>query len=66
MLIVELIAGSIGIALLLAFLGILMVWINALPLNIIIVFVVILLLTDFVQSLRSTRRQRNARMNNPT
>ncbi len=47
-----LITGIIGIATLLAFLGILAWWIKEVPFTIIIVVVVLLLLYDFVQTLR--------------
>ncbi len=47
-----LVTGLVGIAMLLAFLGILVWWIRALPLTIIIVGVVLMLLYDFVQTLR--------------
>ena len=47
------ITGIIGIAGVCAFLGILLWWIKALPLIIIVGLVVALLLTDFVQSLRT-------------
>jgi hypothetical protein len=48
-----LVSGIVGIAMLLAFLGILVWWIKALPLTIIVVAVVLMLLYDFVQTLRS-------------
>jgi uncharacterized membrane protein len=47
------ITGIIGIAGVCAFLGILLWWIKALPLIIIVGLVVVLLLVDFVQSLRT-------------
>jgi hypothetical protein len=47
-----LVTGIIGIAMLLVFLGILVWWIKALPLTIIVVAVVVLLVHDFVQTLR--------------
>lgn len=47
------ITGIIGIAAVCVFLGILVWWIKALPLTIIIVSVVVLLIVDFVQSLRT-------------
>jgi hypothetical protein len=47
-----LVTGIIGIAILLVFLGILVWWIKALPFTIIAVAVVLLLLYDFVQTLR--------------
>jgi hypothetical protein len=48
----NLITGIIGIAGLIAFLGILLWWIKALPLIIIVAVVMLILLYDFVQSLR--------------
>jgi hypothetical protein len=50
-----LVSGLIGIAMLLAFLGIMAWWIKALPLTLIVVIVVGLLLYDFVQTLRPGR-----------
>ncbi|MGH7313564.1 MAG: hypothetical protein ACREJV_10350 [Candidatus Rokuibacteriota bacterium] len=47
-----LVTGIIGIAMLVAFLGLLVWWIKALPFTIIVVAVVGLLLYDFVQTLR--------------
>lgn len=47
-----LVTGIVGIAMLLVFLGTLVWWINALPLTIIVVGVVLLLIHDFVQTLR--------------
>ncbi|MGH2831006.1 MAG: hypothetical protein ACRDJM_11035 [Actinomycetota bacterium] len=47
-----LITGIAGIAMLLAFLGFLVWWIKDLPFTIIVVAVVLLLLYDFVQTLR--------------
>ncbi len=47
-----LVTGIVGIAMLLGFLGILLWWIKALPLIIIVVGVVLMLLYDFVQTLR--------------
>jgi len=47
-----LIAGVIGISLLVAFLGFMLIWVKALPLIIIVVVVVALLLYDFVQTMR--------------
>jgi hypothetical protein len=44
--------GIIGIAMLLAFLGVLMWWIKAIPLITIVVCVVALLVYDFVQTVR--------------
>ena len=48
-----LITGIIGIALLVAFLGFMVVWVKAIPLIIIVVVVVALLVYDFVQTLRA-------------
>jgi hypothetical protein len=48
----NLVTGIIGIAMLLAFLGIMAWWVQALPMIIIIVGVVLLLIYDFVQTLR--------------
>jgi hypothetical protein len=47
-----LITGIIGIAMLATFLGIMLWWVKALPLIIIIVGVLLLLVYDFVQTLR--------------
>ena len=47
-----LVTGLIGIAMLSAFLGIMLWWVPAPPLIIIVVFVLALLLYDFFQSLR--------------
>jgi hypothetical protein len=51
-----LITGLIGIALLAAFLGIMVWWVKALPLIIIVVGVVLLVLVDFVLELRAAAR----------
>ena len=48
-----LITGIIGLAMLVAFLGILLWWIKALPLTVIVVAVLVLQIWDFVQALRS-------------
>jgi hypothetical protein len=48
-----LITGLIGIAMLVTFLGIMVWWVKALPLIIIIVAVLALVLVDFVQELRA-------------
>lgn len=45
--------GLIGIALVLGFLGIMLLWVPALPLIIIVVLVLGLLITDFIRSLRA-------------
>jgi hypothetical protein len=47
-----LVTGIIGIAMLATFLGIMLWWVKALPLIIIIVFVFVLMLYDFVQTVR--------------
>lgn len=47
-----LVTGIIGIALLLLFLGIMVWWVKSLPFTIIVVAVVLLLLYDFVRTLR--------------
>ena len=49
----NLVTGTVGIGLLLVFLGILVWWIKALPFTIIVVVVVLLMLYDFVRTLRS-------------
>jgi hypothetical protein len=46
------VTGIIGIAMLVTFLGIMLWWVKALPLILIICGVVLLLLYDFVQTLR--------------
>ena len=47
-----LVTGLVGIAMVVAFLGFLVWWIKALPFTIIVVGVVLLLLYDFVRTLR--------------
>ena len=47
-----LVTGIVGIAMLVVFLGILLWWIKALPLTIIVVGVVLLMVYDFVHTLR--------------
>jgi hypothetical protein len=51
-----LITGFIGIALVCIFLGIMVWWVKALPLIVIVVGVILLLLVDFVQELRAASR----------
>jgi hypothetical protein len=46
------VTGIVGIAMLVTFLGLLAWWIKALPFSIIVVGVVLLLLYDFVRTLR--------------
>ena len=46
------VTGIIGIALLLTFLGIMLWWVPAVPLIVIVACVVVLMLYDFVQTLR--------------
>jgi len=48
-----LVTGIVGIAMMVVFLGFLVWWIKALPFTIIAVGVVLLMLWDFVQTLRS-------------
>jgi hypothetical protein len=50
------ITGFIGIALLAAFLGIMVWWVKAPPLIIIVVVVLALLIYDFVQELRAASK----------
>jgi hypothetical protein len=47
-----LVTGLVGIAMLMVFLGFLVWWIKELPFTIIVVAVVLMLLYDFVQTLR--------------
>ena len=47
-----LVTGIVGIAMLVVFLGILVWWIKALPLTIIVLAVIVLLVYDFVRTLR--------------
>jgi hypothetical protein len=49
---VNLITWLVGITMLLAFLGVLMWWIKALPLVILVVSVILLVVYDFVRTLR--------------
>jgi hypothetical protein len=46
------ISGVLGIAMLAAFLGIMLIWVPAPPLIIIVVSVMLLLIWDFIQTLR--------------
>ena len=48
----QLISGVIGIGLLAAFLGFMIVWVPAIPLIIIVILALTLLMYDFVQELR--------------
>jgi hypothetical protein len=48
----DLIAGIIGIGLLAAFLGIMLIWVPAPPLIVIVVLSVALMVYDYVQTLR--------------
>jgi hypothetical protein len=48
-----LVTGIVGIAMMVVFLGFLVWWIKALPFTIIVLGVVLLMLWDFVQTLRS-------------
>ena len=49
----NLITGIVGISMVLAFLSFMLVWVKALPLIIIVAIVMVLLIIDFVLSLRS-------------
>jgi hypothetical protein len=49
---VSLITGAIGILMVTAFLGFMVVWVPAIPLIIIVIGVIALLLYDFVQTIR--------------
>jgi len=49
-----LVTGIVGIAMLVAFLSTLVWWIKALPFTIIVIGVVLMLLWDFVETLRSS------------
>jgi hypothetical protein len=48
-----LVTGIVGAAMMVVFLGFLVWWIKALPFTIIVIAVVLLMLWDFVQTLRS-------------
>ena len=50
----NLVTGIVGLAMVIAFLGFMLVWVPAPPLIIIIVGVMLLALHDFVQSLRGS------------
>lgn len=50
---ITLITGIIGIAMLVAFVGFMLIWVPALPLIVIVGSVLILVLVDFFQTLRS-------------
>jgi hypothetical protein len=54
------ITGIIGIVMVVSFAGFMLIWVQALPLIIIFLFVMVLLLVDFVQSLRGNNNS-NAR-----
>ncbi len=54
---INLVTGILGIAMLAVFIGYMVVWVKALPLTIIVVVVMLLLVYDFVLSLRSGRPQ---------
>jgi hypothetical protein len=53
--IMTLITGIIGIAMVTAFLGFMVVWVKALPIILIVVGVLLLLCYDFVQELRAAK-----------
>jgi hypothetical protein len=48
-----LVTGIVGATMLLAFLGVLVWWIKALPFTIIVIAVVVMMIWDFIQTLRS-------------
>jgi hypothetical protein len=48
----NLITGIIGLAMVMTFLGFMVIWVKAIPLIIIVVGVMILAVNDFVQSVR--------------
>jgi hypothetical protein len=50
------VTGIIGLAMAMTFLGFMVVWVPALPLIVIVVFVMALAAIDFVQSLRSNEQ----------
>jgi hypothetical protein len=50
--ITTLITGIIGIAMVVTFLGFMVIWVKALPLIIIVIGTMLLLIYDFVQTLR--------------
>lgn len=52
----NLIAGLIGIALMCGFLGVMIAWVKALPLIIIWVAVALMMIYDFVKTMREIRR----------
>jgi hypothetical protein len=54
------VTGIIGIAMVVSFAGFMLIWVQALPLIIIFLVVFVLLLADFVQSLRGNNNS-NAR-----
>ena len=49
----NLITGVIGLAMVMTFLGFMVIWVKAIPLIIIVVGVMILAVVDFVQSVRA-------------
>jgi hypothetical protein len=51
--IMTLITGIIGIAMVTTFLGFMVIWVKALPIIVIVVCVLLLLIYDFVQELRA-------------
>lgn len=52
----NLLAGLIGIALMCGFLGIMIAWVKALPLIIIWVGVMLMMIYDFIKTMREIRR----------
>ena len=52
----NLITGIIGLAMMMAFLGFMIIWVKAPPLIIIVLIVVVLAMIDFFQSLRTKEK----------
>jgi hypothetical protein len=55
----NLIAGLIGISLMCTFLGVMIAWVKAVPLIIIWVAVALMMIYDFIKTLREMRRNNN-------
>jgi hypothetical protein len=55
----NLIAGLIGIALMCTFLGVMIAWVKAVPLIVIWVAVALMMIYDFIKTLREMRRNNN-------
>ncbi|MFN4275525.1 MAG: hypothetical protein ACK4FJ_04435 [Ferrovibrio sp.] len=52
----NLLAGLIGIALMCAFLGVMIAWVKAVPLIVIWVGVMLMMIYDFIKTMRDIRR----------